>query len=376
MIIKMATEAQLQQVIDLLQQQQQQINDQMKTMTTLQAENAALKNSQTGQNAGGSTSGNSKFKKPDRPVINAGIDDREWALFLDSWSRYKSMVGVAVTDVATIRQELRTACSPEVNKMLFEYVGASVLNACTETNLLEHIKSVAVKTVHKEVHRMAFSKMIQNQGESITCYVARLRSKAFLCEFEVKCSCTPVTTVSYANEMVAQQLVAGLCNADHQRKVLSEATTLSTLALKIERLQVLETTEASAVELHQSPPPSEAAASHYKREKRKKVATTPTPPMKENQQPANCRWCGNSSHPEGKSLERINCPAREKTCFSCDKKGHFSTVCENSKSASANVRSISKDGETLPTIESESAVSFSFAGHQDFRQTRKRNDNR
>ena len=276
----MATEAQLQEVINLLQQQ-------MQAVTTLQTENAALRDS---QNTAGNTSGNSKFKKPDRPVINAGIDDRDWALFLDTWSRYKSMVGVSDTDVDTIRQELRTACSPEVNKLLFEYVGASKLNECTEVNLLDHIKSVAVKTVHKEVHRMAFNKMIQNQGESITNYVARLRSKAFLCTFEVNCPCTPATTVSYADEMVAQRLIAGLCNAEHQRKILSEAATLPTLAAKIERLQVLETTEASAIELHQPPPPSEAAASHYKRDKKKNMPPQPTP--NDGNQSVNCRWCG------------------------------------------------------------------------------------
>ena len=34
----------------------------------------------------------------------------------------------------------------------------------------DHVKSGAVQTVHKVVHRMAFNKIIQNQGESVFLY--------------------------------------------------------------------------------------------------------------------------------------------------------------------------------------------------------------
>ena len=42
--------------------------------------------------------------------------------------------------------------------------------------------------------------------------------------------------VSYTDDMVATQLVAGLYNSDHQVKVLSESTTLITLNAKFQRL--------------------------------------------------------------------------------------------------------------------------------------------
>ena len=84
---------------------------------------------------------NSRTKKPDRPVINAGMDDREWAVYLDSWSLYKNMTGI--NDANVLRNELRASCSNDLNKMLFEFVGADVLNAATEEDMLKHIKSVA-----------------------------------------------------------------------------------------------------------------------------------------------------------------------------------------------------------------------------------------
>ena len=124
-----------------------------------------------------------KVKRPERPTINADIDDRDWTLFLDTWARYKSMA--ALTDPAIIRMELRAACSAEVNKMLFEFVGPTVLDACSEDELLGHIKSIAVKEVHHEVHQRNFHLMQQEDGESITRYTARLKSQTCLCKFEI-----------------------------------------------------------------------------------------------------------------------------------------------------------------------------------------------
>jgi hypothetical protein len=51
----------------------------------------------------------------------------------------------AITDVNMLRMELRSSCSQDINRLLFEYVGATVLNTATEDELLIRIKSVAVK---------------------------------------------------------------------------------------------------------------------------------------------------------------------------------------------------------------------------------------
>lgn len=80
-----------------------------------------------------------------------------------------------------IRMELRTACSQDVNKLLFAYVGAPTLDACNVDELLNHIKRAAVKGTHKEVHRINFFRLAQMDEERITQYVARLRSQAVLC---------------------------------------------------------------------------------------------------------------------------------------------------------------------------------------------------
>ena len=55
-------------------------------------------------------------------------------------------------DPAVIRNELRMACTPEANRLLFELIGHEILNSATEVHLLQQIRLVAVKGLHKEVH--------------------------------------------------------------------------------------------------------------------------------------------------------------------------------------------------------------------------------
>ena len=347
----MATAEQVTQLIQLMQQQ----------VTILQQR----------------TGGDAKAKRPDRPVIDSDIDDREWELFLDTWSRYKTMAGVTTVD--NVRMELRAACSTEVNKMLFEFVGPTTLADCTEAQLLAHIKSVAVKQVHHEVHQMNFHLMTQQDGESITHYVSRLKAQAFLCKFEVQCTCDPASTVKYADQMVAQRLVAGLCNVDHQRKILAEAATLVTLDDKIKRLQLLETTDKSAGILHQSPAPprpSEAASqrSQYKKDQRPSKKGTEGAGVATESEP--CKGCGGATPPGG----RPTCTAVKTKCKNCKRKGHYTHVCFRGTSRAESAPDTTQPTgyeestpERLPELASTASVSFSFAA-QDFRQSGNRSE--
>ena len=128
-------------------------------------------------------------------------------------------------------------------------------------------------------------------------------------------------------------------------------------------------TEESASTLHGShtPPSGGAAAkSQYKSSKSKRNTSVQSSP------PVKCRWCGKSEHPNGKSLDRINCTARNKKCLSCGIKGHLAAVCEKSNSNSATDSTDQEEAQTEP-IPADASVSFSFSAQQDrdFRWDRK-----
>ena len=115
------TQEQFQQQIQQQQQLIELMQQQMRTVTNLQAENTRLQTAAEATPAApiqqasvaapilnNTAQASFKSKKPDRPVISQGMDDREWAFFKDTWNRYKTMIGIA--DVATVSLELREAC--------------------------------------------------------------------------------------------------------------------------------------------------------------------------------------------------------------------------------------------------------------------------
>ena len=270
--------------------------------------------------------------RPSRPIIEAEIDDVEWAIFLDKWRHYK-----LIAELATDREiclELRESCSSNVNKLLYEFVGTDDLNAVNmnEETMLQHIKSVAVKTVHKEVYRWRYSQLSQGENEKVTKYAGRLKSQAVLCDYKVTCNCG--TKVSYANEMISQQLVTGLVNPEHQSRVMSEAQDLPDLKSKVDRLISLETTDEATTNIRSATTSRSSAAkfSQYKKTQRAAIApnheTRGRPRSRGVPRRRRCRGCGRSSHPNGKSFTREECPAFGETCNTCGLKNHFSKVCE------------------------------------------------
>ena len=310
-----------------------------------------------------------KTKSPDRPIINSDTDEQEWEHFKDSWNRYKTMT--AITDANMIRLELRAACSKDVNRLLFEYVGAENLNAANEEEMLDFIKSVAVKGTHKEVHRMKFFRLSQMDGETITQFVARLRSHAILCQFKIACSNhAEPNFVSFAEEMITQQLVSGLRNQQHQSRLLSEAASLPSLRDKIERLQCLESTEQSTdlMRANRAPNASTNAPirSNYKRNQFKK----PQHLQQGSKTIHPCRGCGQTSHRDGRSMARKDCPAFNKNCGNCGIKGHFRAVCMKDPSRHSQANAI--ETATAPPSQEEAnqqddSSSFTFSTTEDFR---------
>ena len=331
-------------LLDMMQQSLNQQKLQMEQHEKLLENNAALQrdNDALRQQALSNTDRATitSTKKPDRPMVNADLDDSEWELWKDRWRRYKGMVKISTP--SELRMELRASCSEEVDRLLFQYVGSSVLDIATEIELLEHIKSVAVKSTHIEVHRNFFGSLVQSDGELVTHYVARLKSHAAMCNFTIKCSCDPSSNVSYAEKMVEHQLIVGISNQEHQSRILAEAANLlklQTLNDKVERLHILETTHESTAQMKSGSSAhsdktsfASAGMSRYQKEKRTKSRGQGLESKKDKKlKVKKCRGCGQSNHNGKNTLERKECPAYDKICFNCGIKGHFSSNCERTK---------------------------------------------
>ena len=260
------------------------------------------------------------IRKPNRPSIALDATDGDWALFIDEWTRYKDMCGLK--DLAVMRNELRSACTPETNRLLFELIGPEALNTATEEHLLQQIRLVAVKGLHTEVHRQNFHSMWQKEGESITHFLAWLRAQAKFCKFTVTCP-NEMNCGHQVNYSGDRQMIAGLVNMEHQNRVLAEAATLTTLEQKFQRLVSLETTDMSTPYLCKMMHP--LALFNVQRSDHKQwsseTKTTSTPRYAEH-----CSRCGKISHPGG-SMDCKSCAAVRLVCHYCGVKGHIKKVC-------------------------------------------------
>lgn len=348
----------IQQLISLIQSQNLIQQQQMDRMTRMEAENQTLRDALLQSQV------KPRTKRHERPIIEVDSSDNTWEVFLDSWKIYKRMSNISDQDISIIRDELRSACSKEVNQLLFNFVGQASLESANETTLLGYIKSVAVRGMHTEVHRHHFFKMTQTEGETITHFVARLRSQALLCQFSVAATipcpcptpehcprqCPATSPISYMDEMISSQMVSGLQNAEHQNRILAEAASLTTFKAKFDMLVSLEMTDKATPLLshHQNslvtPSSSAATKSEYKRQKRLKNDE------KGKETPSKCRGCGKGCP------TRKSCPANGQKCRGCKRIGHFQSVCEQSGKSQANAAPV----EPTDTA-SLSSASFLFA---------------
>ena len=78
-----------------------------------------------------------RLKAPERPEVDLGFSETQWALFEDEGKLYKRR---AALQADQIKDELRACCSKELRKTLFDFVGTSVIDSYTEDQLLEKIK--------------------------------------------------------------------------------------------------------------------------------------------------------------------------------------------------------------------------------------------
>ena len=146
------------------------------------------------------------------------------------------------------------------------------------------------------------------------------------CDKARECTFTTIT----ADEISMLELIRGVNSTKLRQKFLKQKDpTLDKLLQIAKNWQVTEDVEKgmeSAVESRKT--------SSYQQDKSKKWQgksgtdsakgkVDNTNPNQSNQV-LKCGWCGKKSHP------RDQCPARDKDCTKCGRKGHFQAVCRSS----------------------------------------------
>ncbi len=101
--------------------------------------------------------------------------------FLTRWRTYST--AVRLTDADTSIQLLECLYPNLRRDITRNAVGPTPIEEYTEVNLLAAIRALAVREENPKVARVALSRMVQDRGEPIRSFAARLRGQAEVCTF-------------------------------------------------------------------------------------------------------------------------------------------------------------------------------------------------
>ena len=278
-------------------------------------------NAQPGNNDGGARP---RLKAPERPEVDLGFSETQYAFFEDEWKLYKRRAALTPDQ---INDELRSCCSKELRKTLFDFVGTTAIDGYTEAQLLLKIKQTAVIGKNKAVHRKEFYEIVQAPDEQLNRFVAKLKAKAERCNFTMQCSgadCDQV--INYGNEMLKDQMTTGLYDKDVQQEVLARDKELTTFDEVYTHVEAYEQGKRAKSELQPHHPSSVSAAKSQYKKMQGNDANSQMNDRSNEQTSKRCNGCNSSTH--GFRQRERQCPAWGKKCKNCGKNNHFEYCCK------------------------------------------------
>ena len=270
-----------------------------------------------------------------RPPITTEISMQDYSFFLRNWALYKKYL-----DKEEITTELLACCDEELRGNLFRT--HSKIEESTEKEVLEAIKTLAVKKESVIVAQVNHFKIRQERDEPIPKYFARLKGQASICDYTVKFKTDDNRehTVSYEDKVLRQIMAANMADPEIQRDLLSRLNNSENEMTADEMVKYIEGKEngkesvSKLSNLHST----NALHSTYKKSTRPptKTYSQAAKPLHTTQQNSQerCSYCGTHGHGNvwGKGSahirKKLGCPAYDKTCSKCSKIGHYTTMCK------------------------------------------------
>ena len=252
-----------------------------------------------------------KFLKPTRLDTdpNSSTAEKDWL----HWIRtFENFVASLPTEGLNKLKVLTNYVSPQI----FEYI--EQCDAYEEA--LAVLRALYIKPTNEVFARHLLATRRQKSGESVDEFLQALKTLAKDCKFK------DVTASVYRDEAVRDAFITGLqSNSIRQRLLENSTLDLNTMFTQARTLHAAQRSS----EMYSTPnPPSFPTA----------AATSP--PLLEVNTDGNpdsalaaaagakCYFCGYNKHP------RHKCPAKDATCRSCQKKGHFARVCKSNSPSS------------------------------------------
>ena len=279
-----------------------------------------------GGGGGARVSHHAKLESLPRPKFTLNMSEAKWQFTNMQWTAY--IAQTPASDDQKVEQ-LRAACEKDLLQRVYDCGNFHTLN--TIALLLAKMKELAVITVHKTIHMVHLWKMVQESGETIRAFAARVTGKADLCEMTVPCPTTGCDTkVPYRDEVVLQVLLQGMFDKDIRARTLTQ-TANGKLKKLAEVIEYVAAEEAGI--LHSQDICHEGAGVGGIRKSAFKRGDRSTNTHGDNTK--KCTYCGGQSH-GGKNTAKEreeSCKAWNLTCSKCQKLHHMANMCRSAKTA-------------------------------------------
>ena len=280
-----------------------------------------------------------------------------------------------IEDYIATLQELRRDADPEINKtrVVRNFLSPEVYSYVEEIQdydiLITTLRQMYIKQKNNVYARHLLVSRKQNSCESVSEYCQALKLLAKDCTFQ------NVSAVVYKNELIRDSFINGLVSTTIRQRLLEQDEITLQRALEIadglERAQI----QASSMGREANPslvasvPPSqvnETTLEENKVQLEKAIAATPVDnSSRKTLKKKICYYCGGPMHP------RNFCPAQDRTCHTCGKRGHFAKVCRSRDYKAAKISAtvqFKKEcsliaGAGAPSCLRRAVVDASIAGH-------------
>ena len=279
-----------------------------------------------------------------------------WEFFRQQWEDYEVATGLdgksAKIRLATLRSVMGKECLQIfLNLSLTEAEKADV-SSCIAA--LEAYFKPQRNVVYE---RFVFNSCVQTAAETVDGYVNRLRKLASSCAFG-----------ALTDELIRDRLVIGLNDTATKGKLLREQALDLNKALRIARSSEVADMQLKSMKSEEQKKAEEVNMfQKYKKasSRKPKATANKSAEKKHKSSQAKCKYCGR----EQTHSKVTDCPAYGKTCNSCQKLNHFSSVCRT-KGKKGQVHTVTQDYSGSDTDESllkvEEVSSMGSTGKQWF----------
>lgn len=324
----------LQQQQQHFMQQQQQMMQQHQQMAQILANISTVQQGTSTASITPTTSmPKAQVHSPDKLKLDFSLRGaQEWK---SKWNDYATLTDMSKLPQPKQFAALRLSLDDEVLRVLDHTLGVKNDSNLPVEDIIDKIITHIKDKRNESLRRLEFINCKQHQGETFDNFWVRLKQIADdidLCKGD-----------NCVDNQLKHAILIGLKDNDTVQQLLrmKANTSLSEVLTVVRSMEAAQKT-SNAIQVEYQPATGKVnAISTYKKHKKKqdhrnnqegssKKRTSPEDTShKTTSSDKYCYWCGGNRHP------RAQCPANEKKCSFCNKKGHFAKICLKSQQRNA-----------------------------------------